>query len=199
MNDYTAAPATVLVATLCACCSRPLVDADSVETGIGPECRRRHGWKRAESEPAWETVRAELADHLEALALPAGWDADQRRAANVLVHRIACEQDGGRAIACVNALRALGFEKLAARVAERLAKIEVWTEAGEKELVIKAPYSQALFSVPGRRFDREQRVTRVTVRASLDGAKQAVLDALARDFPGAAVRGPNGLFLLDRA
>ena len=35
------APATKLLATNCACCGRALVDALSVETGIGPECRKR--------------------------------------------------------------------------------------------------------------------------------------------------------------
>ena len=195
MTDYTAAPATALVAVFCACCSRPLVDAESVETGVGPECRRRHGWKRAESAPAWDAVRAELAPHIETLAMPEGWDQDQRRAANVLVHRIACEQTGALVLACVNALRALGFEKLAARMAERLAKITLRIEGSE--IIIKAPYSQALFAIPGRSFDRGEGVTRVAVRSSLDGAKAAVEDALVRGFPGAVVLGPKGLFVLD--
>lgn len=37
------APATKLLATACACCGRALVDAVSVETGIGPECRKNFG------------------------------------------------------------------------------------------------------------------------------------------------------------
>lgn len=197
MTDYTAAHATVLVAVFCACCARPLVDAESVETGVGPECRRRHGYKRAESAPAWDLVRELLAAHLETLAMPAGWDQDQRRAANVLVHRIACEQDGELVLACVNALRALGFEKLADRMADRLAKITLRIEGSE--IVIKAPYSEALFAIPGRRYDRAEGVTRVAVRSSLEGAKAAVEDALTRGFPGAVVRGPKGLFALDRA
>jgi hypothetical protein len=41
MSTYENAPATKLLATHCACCGRALVDAVSVETGIGPECRKR--------------------------------------------------------------------------------------------------------------------------------------------------------------
>lgn len=41
MSNYESAPATKLLATACACCGRPLVDVVSVETGIGPECRKK--------------------------------------------------------------------------------------------------------------------------------------------------------------
>ena len=39
--DYTNAPATALVATHCALCGRALLDAASVESGMGPTCRAR--------------------------------------------------------------------------------------------------------------------------------------------------------------
>lgn len=41
--SYENAPATKLLATACACCGRALVDAVSVETGIGPDCREKYG------------------------------------------------------------------------------------------------------------------------------------------------------------
>ena len=40
MTDYRNAPQTQLLATSCCCCGRPLVDAISVQLGIGPECRQ---------------------------------------------------------------------------------------------------------------------------------------------------------------
>lgn len=43
MSTYENAPATKLLATACACCGRALVDAVSVETGIGPDCREKYG------------------------------------------------------------------------------------------------------------------------------------------------------------
>jgi hypothetical protein len=42
--SYENAPATEMLATHCAICSRPLLDAVSVEIGIGPVCRQRHGY-----------------------------------------------------------------------------------------------------------------------------------------------------------
>ena len=42
--SYESAPATRMIATDCACCGRPLLDSDSVELGIGPICRKRHGY-----------------------------------------------------------------------------------------------------------------------------------------------------------
>lgn len=196
MTDYTASPGTDLVATRCACCSRELLDAVSVETGMGEWCRARHGYKAADVAPAWEAVRSAVAPHVVALAMPAGWDEDARRAANVLVHRIASEHDGERALACTNALHALGFHKLAKRVAVRLAKIEVWEE--EQDIVVRAPFSEDLMRVPGRRWIEAEKVTRFTVRRSFDGMRRMVLDALARSFPGAAVLGMDGLFVLPR-
>lgn len=44
MSTYENAPATRMLATHCAVCSRPLVDAASVEAGMGPDCRDRHGY-----------------------------------------------------------------------------------------------------------------------------------------------------------
>lgn len=41
--SYENAPATTLLATNCACCGRALVDAKSVEAGIGPDCREKYG------------------------------------------------------------------------------------------------------------------------------------------------------------
>ena len=45
MNDssYLTAPATKMLATHCAVCARALVDAKSVELGIGPDCRKKYG------------------------------------------------------------------------------------------------------------------------------------------------------------
>ena len=42
--SYENAPATRMLATHCAACGRPLVDATSVETGMGPVCRERYGY-----------------------------------------------------------------------------------------------------------------------------------------------------------
>jgi gamma-glutamylaminecyclotransferase len=48
MNGYENAPATRLLATSCACCGRALLDAISVEAGIGPDCREKYGYGEAQ-------------------------------------------------------------------------------------------------------------------------------------------------------
>lgn len=40
---YTNAPACEMLATHCVVCGRPLVDAESVECGVGPDCRANSG------------------------------------------------------------------------------------------------------------------------------------------------------------
>lgn len=43
-QSYEHAPATELLATRCLCCGRQLLDAASVEAGVGPVCRKRYGY-----------------------------------------------------------------------------------------------------------------------------------------------------------
>jgi len=69
--SYETAPATILLATRCCVCNRPLVDAVSVELGIGPDCREKYGYN-VDVEP------------------------EAREAANKLVHRVACGALSGR-------------------------------------------------------------------------------------------------------
>ena len=72
--SYVNAPATKMLATHCCVCHRPLLDAKSVELGIGPDCLKRHGfnidvpevdrveanfivWQIA-ADPMWTSVRS---------------------------------------------------------------------------------------------------------------------------------------------
>lgn len=147
---YENAPATKLLATHCCCCARPLVDAKSVELGIGPECRKRHGFTEAEVEPNWkEFFDATLEGGFpisvfgidagffnpieEGEALEAVWrmgGLETRRVANVVVYQIAALlSEGGdvweRVGALARAVRALGFRKLATIVEEKNAAVIV--------------------------------------------------------------------------
>lgn len=98
------APATKLLATNCAACGRALVDAESVETGIGPECRKRYA---TEGKLA-ESVRAE---------------------ANQLVWSVArkgvSKQD---AWTVIQRLAQLGCATLADRIAKRFRIVQVAVE-----------------------------------------------------------------------
>lgn len=151
---YENAPATKLLATHCCCCARPLVDAKSVELGIGPECRKRHGFAEAQEAPNWkeyfeaissigladpsallfeealENVRdsVEAGEALEAIWLMGG--VETRRVANAAVYKIAALLSSGGDVwetvgALARAVRALGFRKLATIVEERNASIVI--------------------------------------------------------------------------
>lgn len=194
---YEVARSTRLVATLCACCARPLRDAVSVEAGMGPMCRETHGYAAPDLSADWNAVHTALSGHFAALNLPDDWDSSPRRAANLLVHRVAVEQEGEIAVACVNALLALGFAKLSRRIAVRLAKIVLSDEG--TFFAVKAPYHEGLFVIPGRRWDPETKTHRVEAPTEIrarDGLKDRIYYALADAFPGALAWGPKGLFVL---
>lgn len=206
---YENAPATQLLASYCACCSRPLVDSISVEAGIGPVCREKHGYAERQGDPDWTAAKAVLAaTGVEGLGYVAmSWaphpassltgaaasDGDAHKAANVLVHRIALGQEGPLVVAMTNALRHLGYAKLAERIAERLCQIRIDLEAGR--YVVHTPYSEqavaAMRRVPGRRWDAERKAN--TFPKEQRVALWATLMAL---FPGEPARGPAGLFTI---
>lgn len=200
-QSYLDAPATALLAVHCCCCGTALLDALSVETGIGPDCRKKHGFKTAQAEPNWEKFLL-ATDGLVAVAdIVHENESDpvrQRRLANLLVHRIAIELDRDRAVAMqlIGALESLGFEKLAGVLTTRSAKVVI-TDDGDTYRV-KAPYSERSVSilrgVPGRRYDglAKQNIFPKSAKAEL-------FYALRRAYPGMAAKGPLGLFILEAA
>lgn len=171
---YENAPATKLLATHCAVCARPLVDAKSVELGIGPDCRRKHGFDLNVSDAA-------------------------RTEANAIVYAIALLDKRGIALAAPSLarLRLLGFSQLADRIAERLPEVKpaiaIALEGGM--YIVSAPYDarhvERMRRVPGRRFNWERKVDMVPV-----ASKRALWDALRASFAGALAQGPQGAFVL---
>lgn len=141
MSNYENAPATILLATHCCVCGRPLCDSDSVEIGIGPTCR---GKSNVVDGPVdWNVVCDELgkfaAMHksdpaavcmFERAMLYIGQDGmaqDVQGFANVITHYIAAvgtrfdPQVGN----LVGAIRAMGRTKLADILAERLYPVRL--------------------------------------------------------------------------
>jgi hypothetical protein len=164
-------PATKLVATHCACCAHPLVDAASVETGIGPDCRKKHGFAEAQGPADWEAFLAITGGAFERVV------GDARVAANLVVHRIAVAQRGPDVGKLVAALGALGFATLARRIATRLGAVEIVREGDT--LIVKTPrgldepsfraFLGAVRRVPGNRWDsgRKARVVPMSSRREL--------------------------------
>jgi hypothetical protein len=163
-----------MLATHCAICGRPLVDAKSVECGIGPECRRRHGYDVQVSE-------------------------DARAEANGIVYGIALSRSRGddfgpALVAGVPRLRVLGLARLADVLSERAAIVTI-AEGPDGRLAVRTPYGEAIVEamrgVPGRRWDREAKVNTFPAEA-----KGALWTVLRQHFNGAVGLGPKGLFVI---
>lgn len=168
-GGYENAPATKLVATHCAVCVRPLVDAKSVETGVGPECRKKYGF-----------------DH--------PCSPEQRLEANRLVYQIAASQDDALSAERCDRLRDLGFVKLAARIMERLATVVV-SRDHDGRLTVQTPYDPAVVDamrrIPGRKWDPERKIN--VFPASSNRELYAMLSRYYRGKIGVAPSGKSFL------
>jgi hypothetical protein len=168
--SYETAPATELVATCCAFCGRPLVDANSLAAGVGPECRKKYG------------IGEEL-------------DEEQRGEANRAIYTIAAHQTGDAVAEALEVLYHLGLSELCARIEKRLAPSYA-VVIGQGELcrfTVRASYELAMRAnlglVKGRKWDKELKLN--TFPASSRGA---VWQALKLAAPGQLAFGPKGEF-----
>ncbi len=198
-SSYLNDPATAMIAVNCACCSQPLRDAVSVETGMGPVCRAKHGFNKPDSDVELVAVAATLASILspEDYATMVAGVSSAREAANKLVHRIACRGLGVEVATLILALAELGFVKLAGIMTKRSAAITITRTETTVEIV--APYSEAfnelVRKIPTRRWVKNEGKKGGRNVVSSAQAK-AVLAALTKAFPGETVSGPKGLFKL---
>lgn len=173
--SYENATATKLLATNCVCCGRSLVDAVSVELGIGPECR--------------EGFNADLTD-------------DSRKEANRLVFEASIAAVQGKIeVVRANAEKVgqMGYGELAEKMvrrfqkAEKLADIEIVQDGMMYR--VTTPYRRkdskvfidAWRSIPGRRWENGANVVPVT-------SKAALWELLQQFFAGKYAKGPKGVF-----
>lgn len=188
-GGYENAPATRMLATQCAVCRRPLVDAKSVELGIGPDCRRKYGFDENVSEQA-------------------------RQEANKIVHGIACEGGGLKVAEGTVRLRELGFLKLAAIIMKRACPVRI--EQANDLLLVWAPFSDLatnLFrGISGRKWHGKDCQEQAQLRgrtcsccAGLEpkerkfnsfpvAQKEPLFKALVRAYNGQVAMGPKGAF-----
>jgi len=192
--SYETAPATILLASRCACCSRPLCDAISVETGVGPECRRKHGFNGAQGEPDWTAAMLAL-DGVIAVA-EVNPTMTPRESVNVLVHRVACRSTArvdGAVLAMTDAIRALGFVSLANKIVEHGAgKVEV--HAVGDRLAVTTPFNAAFVAAlktarVGARWDGASKAWTVPADST---ARKALWGALRGSFAGALLVSDTG-------
>jgi hypothetical protein len=205
MSTYETAPATVALATRCICCGRPLLDAVSVETGVGPECRKKHGY-------ASPDVAIDLADVLASVAagcggdaalferLTAGWGVapEARTVANRAVYALATQAETKETeIRLLNVVYALGFRKLAAKIADRAGAIVVSPDA-DGRLAVETPYSPDFNAAlrnagVGAKWEKERKVW--TTSAAPE-AKRKLYGVLRATFAGSPLLSPKGITLI---
>jgi len=198
-NGYENAPATLMIAVNCACCARPLLDAVSVETGMGPVCRKKHGFNTPDSVVELLAVVSTLASILpgEVYLSVVGGVSTAREAANKIVHRIACLGLGVEVAPLLLALAELGFTKLAGIMTARAATVVITRTETTVEVV--APFSEEfnarVRNIPTRRWVKNAngKGGRNVIAAA---HAKALFEVLVKSFPGATAHGPKGLFTL---
>ena len=182
--SYQEAPATKLLAVTCICCGLPLVDAVSVELGMGPDCRKG--------------------------IYPNGVSEEDRKEVNKLVHIAAVAAQNGSAqkvLEIAEKIRNCGLDVLANRVArrfqegartvrtKRVAPISI--EEDGDDLIVKTPFRrkeadefiEAWRKIRGRRYDGATKKNRVP-----KSEKEALWSLLKKFFPGKWGTGPKGVF-----
>jgi len=190
-TDYTDATATELLATHCCLCGRALLDAASVERGLGPTCAEKAGVGEAAHEADWTRALAVLAAVTIDGASLSSWSCDARAVCNALVHRVGRDPLAAEVPAIVEAIEALGYLKLAATLADRLVPVTVRVEAEGEALVVSADLPRgAVFEaflaemrrVPGRRWNSERKVDIIPAKS-----RKHLFAALLNGLPEGAV------------
>ncbi len=182
--SYEQSPATALVATACCVCGRALVEAESIASGIGPVCAEKTGFGRA------------------------SLDAETRAEVNRLVYELAALQRSPGAWPRLDRLRALGFDVLADKIADRLGtapKAAITIAPHGAALAVRYPFVEdrdaflalksSLFAIRGFKLENADGGKVATIpndRACI----HALYKALSRVFAGSLTRSPKGLFVL---
>ncbi len=188
MSDYTQAPATRILATHCCACGLPLLDAESVEQGIGPTCRKKLlGRSQGRSDAA--RVEANQIGHRLALAISGGGSV-------ALGQALVAPDAQAQTRTQIDRLRDLGFDKLADKLA--VAWMPIRIEETDGVLAVKTPFREESLAmtraIAGRNWDGARKVN-VYPTSSRD----ALWRMLCRYYPGVAGIGPDGPFAVPLA
>lgn len=176
---YAASVQCRMLASHCAICGRPLVDAESVERGAGPECAPRY----------LDPIK----------------DAD-RVAVNGLVYDAAIAAQQGKVAMVMDVaglIEEFGYPELANRIRERFtaaaegdpAAVKIVIEQKGDTLKVVTPFRRgakvefinAWRAIPGRWYRDGANFVPVT-------QKRALWNLFKQFFPGVYGRGPQGVF-----
>ncbi len=175
-------PACELVATHCCICNRPLTDALSVELGIGPVCREKHGFDLRDSDPNFFSAAVEI-ENMRAIVPVKTFEKldkaltaeDARTACNILIHWLAAMPEGDHVKPVVNAIMDLGFKSLAHVLRTRLPVYKEEREAAKKTVAAKPAKLPTIFIWAA---DPENTCLSLTTENLSDGQFQAFLNIM---------------------
>jgi hypothetical protein len=186
--SYENARSTILLATHCLLCGRPLRDVKSVEIGIGPVCRSRAGYDQ-------------------------DMDEADRMAANKLVHEAALPGiSAEQRLDCADQIEALGMTGVADKIRKRFLKYDVvitvasvvfgkgnWAKT-VKAYILASPFNEGFKDDFKAKVDFRDRAP-VYENKRFQGwafkgaaAKDTVHALLAEHFGGEWITGPKGAF-----
>lgn len=159
-----------LVATHCCACGHALVDARSVERGIGPIC-----WKKLGQETE-------------------GLDEETRKTVNKLMYRAslawsAGEVDKTRELAVQ--IHDAGAPACARRIAANAGSVVIEVNVEGTKIVVKSPYNDKFIAetraLPGRFYIKKEKATEFGL-----SAKAALWTAIQNAFKGAILMSKKG-------
>jgi len=186
--SYQNSAACQIVATHCACCGKPLVDAKSVELGIGPVCRKKYGFD---------------------IDVPNA----VRKEANSIVYALAVAVSTAlvtlQTLELVTALALLGFQKIADIFTFRCIDITIEVvnnEADGERYLVRAPYNPdfnhdswikgryGVKVVPSLAPEGTKKKQFHWSFPKNEIARKRIWNALQRHHAGSIAMGPNGPF-----
>jgi len=193
---------THIVATHCCICRAALLDAKSVELGVGPTCRKRYGEAQIPTTPEMlENALGYMAisplppDTIQAV-LAHKWDG--RQVCNLLVKFCSAHYHDKKIVLAVTPIiRSLGYLHLAEKLEEDRTALKIKTVGAEIECY--APYSHELTrsfrGIPGAHMSQ---TTRGRFKCwCFPEIQKALLLALLGVFHGGKdATGDNGVFIL---
>lgn len=190
--SYTSAPATKLVATACVICRRPLLDAKSVEAGMGPVCRKKSGYGSDPSLPPkpYQPLGADDPDRSVRARIDSG---NHRGAANALVNFAARTDRKELAARAADQVGRLGYVRLGRAMMDGLVDISI--ERDHDVFRVKVPRSGAVWRWVIERmegsFSKRLKSFTVPVRS-----KRRLWGALKKFYKGSLAIGPKGWFII---
>jgi len=165
-----------MLATHCAVWRRPLLDAVSVEKGMGPICRRKYGVSRQELSPE-EQDRANKLVYEIAKLVSHGLDITRAQ----LVGEMAQE------------VKHLGFMELSDIIMRRTVPVRI--EQVENLVKVSVPYDpgavQRFKFIPGHSYDRATKTWSFSAKQ-----RPAIWTILRRVFANHLGHGPKGFFII---